>query len=155
LWTPDPAGLLELWRHEGPRTRRIFRVFANADLDFRPSAASRSVGELLGHIIRSYSVTRHWLLRDTEDGVPNKCLPASVEEAANRLMAAQNGLFAVLEALTAASFLTEIAPFGVRETRAIMALGMLKHEIHHRGELYALARVRGLTPPGLYEPVQD
>jgi uncharacterized damage-inducible protein DinB len=35
----------------------------------------------------------------------------------------------------------------------VMALGMLKHEIHHRGELQALARVCGRTVHSLYAPI--
>lgn len=152
---PDPVGLLELWRHEGPRTLRTFRVFADVDLGFRPQRGARSIAELLQHVTRSYRLTEHLLFFDTLADLQALELPSSVTVAANSLRDAQAGLFATLEGLPASLLLTEIAPFGRRESRAVMALGMLKHEIHHRGELYALARVCGRNPCNLYDVIKE
>jgi uncharacterized damage-inducible protein DinB len=154
-WAPDPSGLLELWRHEGPRTLRTFLTFSDDNLSFRPKSAARSIAESFQHIIRGYWLTRHWLSCETPSGMPEIPLPGRVNQAINLLKQGQRELFVTLEGISASDFLVEIAPFGLHESRAVMALGMLKHEIHHRGELYALARVCGLTPPGLYDPIQD
>ena len=57
-----------------------------------------------------------------------------------------------MSAVPAARFFDVIAPFGVPEHRGVMALGMFKHELHYRGELYALARMCHRDPPDLYAP---
>ena len=155
LWTPDPGGLLELWQHEGARTRRTFGVFAESDLAFRPQAGARSVAELMQHLVQSYRVTHHWLVFESAAGLPQVNLPTSVADATDLLKTAQRELFRALAETSPESFRVEIVPFGAREARGVMAIGMLKHEIHHRGELYALARVCGRTPPHLYEAVRD
>jgi uncharacterized damage-inducible protein DinB len=142
-WLPDSVGLLELWQHEGLRTLRTFRFFVDADLGFRPQPSQRCIAELLHHVIQSYGFTRHWLVSESTIDPPTVALPKSVAASAELLREAQAGLFTALREVSASSLLAEIAPFGVRESRAVMALGMLKHEIHHRGELYAMARVCG------------
>ena len=103
-WTPDPSGLLELWQHEATRTLRTFRVFTDADLPFRPQPAERSIAELLQHIIRSYWLTRQWLIFDSTDEMPATALPRSVAEAVELLREAQAGLFAGLKELPPVRF---------------------------------------------------
>jgi uncharacterized damage-inducible protein DinB len=153
LWQPHPAGLLELWQHEAPRTLRVFRSFGDADLSFRAKGGGRSVAELLQHVADSYRLTVHWL-SDVRPTAPRRtALPSTVDEAVALSASAQAALFAALAALPEAAFERQIAPFGVAESRAVFALGMLKHEIHHRGELFSLARVCGRAPEGLYVPV--
>ena len=153
LWQPRPAGLLELWRHEGPRTLRVFGSFTDADLAFRPRGGGRSVAELLQHVADSYLLTVHWLSDERPAGPRKTAPPSTVGEAVTLSASAQAALFAALAEVPDAAFESEIAPFGVAESRAVFALGMLKHEIHHRGELFSLARVCGHAPEGLYVPV--
>lgn len=153
LWQPYPAGLLELWQHEAPRTLRIYRSFTDGDLFFRAKGGGRSVAELFQHIIDSYWLTGYWLSKGPQTG-PRKATPTTVGEAAELLHSAQAALFATLSNVPDAEFEKEISPFGVPESCAVFALGMLKHEIHHRGELYSLARVCGHTPEGLYVRIQ-
>jgi uncharacterized damage-inducible protein DinB len=147
---PDPAGLLEVWRHEAPRTLRGVAVFTDADLAYRPAPGARSVGEICGYLASSYDVTRHWLLHETHTTAVEPNGVSTVVQAVERLADGQVRLFDVLRELSAQRFHDVIAPFGVAEHRGVMALGMFKHELHYRGELYALARVCGHEPPDLY-----
>jgi uncharacterized damage-inducible protein DinB len=153
VWTPSPIGLLELWQHEAPRTARTFRIFSDEDLDYRPRPNDRSVAQVMQHIISSYLLTHHWLVHESSDDFRRVALPQNVTIAATLLISAQHELFELLRAASDESFRVEIRPFGVRESRGVMALGMLKHELHHRGEMYSLARACGHTPPNLYDPI--
>jgi uncharacterized damage-inducible protein DinB len=155
LWTPDPLGLLELWQHEGPRTLRAFSFFDDRDLAFRPQPGARSIGELQGHLVQSYSLTKHWLLHIAPPLPRLASMPGSILESVRLLRNAQAALYSLLSETPQQQFDTEIAPFGVLETRGVMAFGMLKHELHHRGELHALARVRGRSVCNVYDPVED
>lgn len=152
-FAPDPLGLLELWRHEAPRTLRIFGVFLDEDLAYRAPGGGRSVGELLGHVIASYGSTGRWLIRDRRETPPTRPSISRVADAGQELARAQRDLFDALSRLAPEAFDEVVAPFGVAETLGVMAFGMLKHELHHRGELHALARVCARTVPSLYEPV--
>src|SRR5262249_37251347 len=108
LWTPDPRGLLELWRHEGRRTLRTFGSFRDSDLGFRPQLGARTIAELFSHMIQSYWLTRHWLIFETATCMPEIAVAVSVDRAAGGLKEAQHELFATLEVVSAASFLVEI-----------------------------------------------
>jgi uncharacterized damage-inducible protein DinB len=147
---PDPAGLLEVWRHEAPRTLRVVAVFEDDDLAYRPAHTTRSVGEVCGYLASSCDVTRHWLQNDVHIAFMASDTPSTVAQALQRLADGHARLFEVLSGLSAERFSDVIAPFGVAEHRGVMALGMFKHELHYRGELYALARVCRREPPDLY-----
>jgi len=152
VWVPAPAGLLELWSHEAPRTERAFGYFRDGDLAFRFDSG-RSVGELLAHVVDSLRLTTHWL-GHAHPAPP--CAPlhaTTISEMSRAVRERRAGLFATLDALSPADFDAFVAPFGVPEPRGVMAFGMLKHEIHHRGELYAMARACGRDVASLYAPM--
>jgi len=152
-WAPDPQGLLELWEHEAPRTLRIVGVFADRDLPYRPREGSRSVAELVGHLADSYRLTMDWLTSTSARTRIPVAAPTGVGEAVQLVARAQADLFHTLSRVSQAAFADVVMPFGTPEPRSVMALGMLKHELHHRGEMYALARVCGHRPPGLYDAI--
>jgi uncharacterized damage-inducible protein DinB len=147
---PEPAGLVELWRHESPRIVAAVRSLVDVDLAYRPSVSARSVGELCAYLADSYRLTEHWLVHDTPWPETRRPPLTSVDQAAATVAGCQQSLFAALDALAPQRFHDVIAPFGVPEHRGVMALGMFKHDLHYRGELYALARVCGHHPPDLY-----
>lgn len=147
---PDPAGLLEVWCHEAPRTLAIVSVFKDEDLPYRPALSARSIGELCDYLASSYDLTRHWLVHDMQPFVAEPFHVSGVAQALRHVSDAQARLFTALSEVDAERFFDVIAPFGVREHRGVMALGMFKHELHYRGELYSLARMRGHEPPDLY-----
>jgi uncharacterized damage-inducible protein DinB len=126
------------------------RSFLDEDLAFRVSSAARSIGELIAYVADSYGVTEHWLNHERPRAVRLQARLASIEQALIALRDGQQSLFRALDELSADRFFDVIAPFGMPEHRGVMALGMFKHELHYRGELYALARLRGRNPPGLY-----
>jgi uncharacterized damage-inducible protein DinB len=143
---PEPAGLVELWR----RTVAAVRSFVDGDLGYRASGSAQSVAELCAYVADSYRLTEHWLAHDTPSPEVRRRPLTSVNQAVATVVACQQSLFAALDALVPQRFHDIIAPFGVPERRGVMALGMFKHDLHYRGELYALARVCGHHPPDLY-----
>jgi hypothetical protein len=147
---PDPAGLLEVWRHEASRLLMVVATFQDHDLPYRPHSGARSVGEVCGYLGSSYDLTRYWLLHDIAAPASGSSRVRSIHDALTRLTDGQYALFEVLSGLAPERFFDVIAPFGVPEHRGVMALGMFKHELHYRGELYALARVCHHEPPDLY-----
>jgi len=147
---PEPAGLAELWRHESPRTLAAVRSFVDDDLAYRAAGSRQSIGELCAYLADSYRLTEHWLVHDTPWPEARHRPLTSVDRAAATLADCQQSLFAALDTLAPQRFHDVIAPFGVAEHRGVMALGMFKHDLHYRGELYALARVCGRHPPDLY-----
>jgi hypothetical protein len=147
---PEPAGLLELWRHESPRTLAAIRSFVDQNLTYRASGSDLSVGGLCAYVAESYRFTEHWLACDAPPRNA-RCPPlTSVNQAVETVAECQRSLFAALGTTAPERFRDIITPFGVPEHRGVMALGMFKHDLHYRGELHALARVCGHRPPNLY-----
>lgn len=151
-FTPEPAALRELWAHEAPRIHRIVAVFDDDDLSMTAAPGSRSVAALVSHIAESARLTDAWIRARGEPAVtPEPEPPAgSVAELGNEVVVAHDALLEVLDATPADAFDVTVSPFGQPETLGVMAFGMFKHELHHRGELTALARLCGRTVPFLY-----
>jgi uncharacterized damage-inducible protein DinB len=147
---PEPGGLLELWRHEAPRTLAAVGSFVDEDLAYRAPGSAQSVGELCAYVADSYRLTEHWLAHDGPRPEAERPALTSVAQAVKALADGQRSVFEALETTAPERFHDVVAPFGVPEHRGVMALGMFKHDLHYRGELYALARVCGHHPPDLY-----
>ena len=148
-YVPDREGLLELWAHESPRLIRVVTLFRHVPFDWRPNISQRTAAELAQHLELSMQLTSAWI--EGVDGCPVGSELMTSEEAVGRLQEAQRRLKLALTSSNARPFDVEISPFGVGEPLGVAAFGMLKHELHHRGELYCLARSLGLRVPSLYE----
>ncbi|MCX7625256.1 MAG: DinB family protein [Candidatus Sumerlaeaceae bacterium] len=141
------------------RTHRLARLFGDKELSLTPAAGSMSCAELLAHIVAS----RHFLrgvLSETEPRVELFKVPVRKDSAAALLGALADTyreVLAALDNMPEAWLETIIAPFGPdwQMSRFDMALLMLEHEIHHRGQLSVYARVAGMAPPDLYAPVSE
>ncbi|PJN91909.1 hypothetical protein CVN76_02285 [Bacillus sp. mrc49] len=45
--------------------------------------------------------------------------------------------------------------FGRQESNAEILMGLIKHIIHHRGQMTVLMRQAGIKPPGVYGPPKE
>jgi uncharacterized damage-inducible protein DinB len=45
--------------------------------------------------------------------------------------------------------------YGEKWKRSATLLALIRHEIHHRGEMIALMRLAGLAVPGIYGPTRE
>ena len=140
---------------EFQRTRRLAAAFTDADLDYRPTPEIMSAGEQFAHIIGGQKFIASLMAGKTPDHTLFQTeAPSQVSQILEGLDQASAQVQEAVRGCDDASWQESVSPFGPHFTlpRGIMAVALVEHEIHHRGNLYVYARLCGHTPPPLYEP---
>ena len=145
---------------EIPVTARVIGSATTEKLDYAPDAKSKTGIALIRHLV----VSDAWFLNSIADGAfvggnsdeSDKCgimTPADGSAKYTELVTAALGR---VNALTDEKLAEEIDFFGMMKMPAVALLAMMvKHSIHHRGQLSAYLRSMGGKVPGIYGPSGD
>jgi uncharacterized damage-inducible protein DinB len=152
--------LTDSFRGVRANTIRIAEEIPEADYDYRPAAASRSVGETLVHIawlahadqfvheterLASFDGFDFAAFLETSDVEERR--PRSKAEIIEMLRAEGDRWVRWVEQLSE-PFLAEPfkQPDGKSVSRFEMLMGTKEHELHHRAQLTVIQRLIGLVP---------
>ncbi|MBL8290388.1 MAG: DinB family protein [Bryobacterales bacterium] len=133
-------------------TRKTFAALPDGGHAYRPDPVTRTAGETAWHI----ALSEEWFLRSLlngEFGMPDEQAPADTSTAA--LVAYYEGTVAPLlnevKSMPAEKLAAPLDFFGMFQNAAVTYLGfMLRHSIHHRGQLAAMLRSAGGKVPNIY-----
>jgi len=151
--------LLATLETEIPVTTRVFSAVPGDRLDYRPDDVSKTALGLLRHI----TLEDEWFLNAVTDG---RFAPAPDDSDACRLMTPADAIahysqrmptaIARARTLPGEAFMQEIDLMGAFRLPAIQFLSMMvRHSVHHRGQLSAYLRAMGAKVPGIYGPSAD
>ena len=145
--------------HEAATTGRVFAAVPEDRLDYRPDAVSKSALELVRHI----ALEDVWFL-DAVVGLEFQPVPDQSDacgimtpaQAAAFYQEALPGRIEKVKALSGEHLTKEISLMGVLNMPAIDFLSlMVRHSVHHRGQLSAYLRAMGGKVPQIYGPSAD
>jgi len=159
--------LFPYWADNRAHLMEVARALRDEDLEFRPAAGLRSVGEVLRHVI---AAEEHWwhggiLGKPYADWRPRGWDPAAEDEHREYHRRRFPTTGAILEGLQAAhapveAFLKELnaadlcekrlATWGDENTLRWILWHLVEHDQHHRAQLYTRARLRGHNPPQIW-----
>lgn len=147
---------LNAWRHESGSTARLLAELTDASLAQRVAAGHRTLGELAWHIVTSQReiVGKTGLVIEA----PTKADPEPARAAAihSAYVGAANALAAAVERhWTDETLRVRDSMYGAQWPRGLTLDIMLRHEIHHRGQMTVLMRQAGLRVPGVYGASRD
>ncbi len=165
--TPEQAkGMAEFFisviEMETPTNRKIIAAVPEDKKDYRPHVDSRSALELARHI----PGTDIWFLDAVANGefaMPDPAAEESITTVADALKVYDEQLGPALEkvkALSGEQLAKEVSMMGVFNMPAVNYLSFLiRHTVHHRGQLSAYLRPMGAKVPAIYggsfdEPMQ-
>ena len=144
---------LQDWVFESESTLHLFKNLTDGSLKFKPNDNVRSAGRLAWHITLSMSemISRTGLSIGTIDR--NEPVP----EQAERIYLTYADLSAALTAAVRQqwnddSLDEEISMFGENWQKRKVLASLIKHQIHHRGQLTIVMRQAGLKVAGVYGP---
>lgn len=147
---------LAAWRHESASTARVLAELTDASLDYRLTPTYRPLGDLAWHIVTSpcQILSQAGLVYDApRKGTPRPPRASQIQSA--YVDAARALAEAVERTWDDAALRVEDQVYGRSWPRGLTLDVMLRHEIHHRGQLTALMRGAGLRVPGVYGPSAD
>jgi uncharacterized damage-inducible protein DinB len=169
---------LRLWRQERGWTRQLIAAFPEDAFDWRPAAEAFSCGELVVHLIQSERFWRRLLVeaaggrrydpfglagtaeeRYAAFRTPNfqsaraPRHPTTFAACLDRLAAEQAETEAAFAAFTPEQLVGVVVHHpvaGLVAPLGEMIWFMASHEVHHRGQLSAYAKMLGVPQPPLY-----
>lgn len=147
------AGFLDYWEKVRERTRRVAEVIPAEHLEWAWKPGRFSPGDIVRHL----AGIERWMYAENVSRRPSRYpghgpeLAAGPEEVKAYFERLHAEAMVIFRRLTDADLLEKCETPG----GAALAIGkwlrlMVEHEIHHRGQLYLLLSMKGVTTPPIY-----
>jgi uncharacterized damage-inducible protein DinB len=147
------AAFVAYWQRIHERTARVIGVIPPDRFEWRPVDAAFSFADLVRHL----AAIERFMFAENVCG-RGSAYPGHGSELADgteRVLEYYRRMHA--EAVVMVSQLTDAelqlpctTPGGATMTRAKWLRAMIEHEVHHRGQIYLMLKLAGVTTPPLY-----
>jgi len=150
------AEFVEDWGRESAISLKVMRALTDASLSQRSDPEASTLGKIAWHMVVMIGASASAAglqatapQRGTEPPASAARIADAFETAA-RTMGEQ-----VSEKLADAQLTSAISLWGRTMTIAASFQGLVRHLVHHRGQMTVLMRAAGLTVPGVYGPSRE
>ena len=144
------------WQQESSATAKILEALTDASLNQAPSNNDRNLGRMAWHIVVSIPE----MLSKT--GITPKTVSehtpiptTATEMAAAYRRVAEEAITLIADQWTDETLNVSDDMYGMRWKRGETLEVLIRHEIHHRGQITVLMRMAGLRVPGIYGPARE
>lgn len=150
------AEFIEEWNHEAALTQKILDALTDESLQQTVSPEDRTLGSLAWHIVSStpgmlieFGIT----VKELKD---SNTVPTSAREIAENFRGVSADTSEAVRQQWTDQSLSEMKNvFGMDMPKAVSLSLLIKHIIHHRGQMTVLMRQAGLKVPGVYGPARE
>lgn len=150
------ADFIREWNREATLTQKVLDGLTDDSLNQKVYQGGRTLGRIAWHIttnIPDYLTLFGLNVNKVENA---KNVPSSAKEIAATFKSVSEEAAQAIEQQWKDDTLSQIQKaFGREETNAQILMGLIKHIIHHRGQLTVLIRQAGLKPFGVYGPSKE
>ena len=147
---------VEDWKRESAATKKVMAALTDASLAARVSPEGRTLGCLAWHTVLTLgemAVKTGVRVQAPPEDAPE---PARAADIAAAYGTASRSLGDDLAARWKDAMLQEkFEMYGSTWTRESALASVVRHEIHHRGQMTVLMRQAGLRVPGVYGPAKE
>lgn len=141
------------WKSESEATIKIFTNLTNESLEHKNSEIGRTIGRLAWHITATIGEMLGSAGVKLEALNDDNNYPKNAKEILRRYQEASDKLVEKLPQVWSDNSLNEkINMYGEEWTREAVLTALIKHQIHHRAQMFPLMRQAGLKVPGIYGP---
>jgi uncharacterized damage-inducible protein DinB len=149
-------GFLTDWKQESAATLKIMNALTDTSLHRMVSPEGRSLGTIAWHIVLSLGEMGSRAGLAPQPGAADAAEPATGAEIASRYEKAAGSVSdSVRQRWTDAALGDTLELYGRTWTRAGVLASLVKHQIHHRGQMTVLMRQAGIAVPGIYGPARE
>jgi uncharacterized damage-inducible protein DinB len=149
----DLATFLDYLGSVHKRTRRVIECIPPAELEWASAPGKFTFGDLVRHL----AAIERWMYGETVQGKPSRYQGCGRElaDGYDAVLAYYDRLHdesrAIFGALSEAQLNGKCStPAGTPITTWKWLRAMLEHEAHHRGQIYLMLAMRGVTTPPIY-----
>ena len=140
------------WNNEAESTQKLLDVLTDSSLGQEVAPGYRTLGRLAWHIVTSLPVSVFGV-EPTQD---SSNVPSSAKQIADGFRKVSAAISdAVTKNWTVATLAEVHTVFGAKLPLQVALPLVIKHLIHHRGQLTVLMRQAGLQVPGVYGPARE
>ncbi|MEW6051821.1 MAG: DinB family protein [Candidatus Zixiibacteriota bacterium] len=145
------------WGHESSETQKMMNALTDASLSQSVAKDHRTLGRMAWHITTTYAEMMSQTGMKFTSVDPEAPVPKTAAEIQKAYAAVTKELGDNLKRHWAdASLETEDTMYGAYKWKRSFTLSVLiRHEIHHRGQMTVLMRQAGLKVPGVYGPSME
>lgn len=144
------------WEQENESTLKVFNTLTDESLNQKVYSGGRTLGRIAWHIVQTIAEMMNHTGLDVKAPSEEAPVPTSASLIAEAYKNAAASLASELKSKWTNGILDdEIEVYGTVWTRKLILVGLIKHEIHHRGQLTILMRQAGLPVPGVYGPSKE
>lgn len=150
------SDFVEEWKREAGLTEQVLAGLTDASLSTRVYPEGRTLGRIAWHLTTNIPeyLAEFGLHIDQVDDAEH------VPESARRIVDTFRHVSAAAQQAIRTQWsdddLREVQlAFGRQETNAQIIMGLIKHIVHHRGQITVLMRQAGLKPFGVYGPPKE
>ncbi|CAM4032082.1 DinB family protein [Mesobacillus zeae] len=144
------------WNNEVILTLNVLDGLTDDSLKQQVYPEGRTLGRIAWHLTTNIpEYLAHFGLKiDEVENAEN--VPTSAKEIAETFKNVSSNAAKAIEQQWKDEALKEVQiAFGREETNAQILMGLIKHTIHHRGQMTVLMRQAGLKPFGVYGPPKE
>ena len=144
------------WTYEMGATQKQMDALTDASLSQAVNSDHRTLGRMAWHIVTT--IPEMMSLTGLKLTAVNREMPVpkTAKEIAEAYKKASNELLdQIKSSWKDDDLLVEDDMYGEKWPRGVSLLIVIKHEIHHRGQMTVLMRQAGLKVPGAYGPSKD
>lgn len=149
---------LDDWARESALTMKVLSALTDASLSQQVTAnRGRTLGELAWHLVTSVTGMLGAGGLQVEGPGFDAAAPGSAQEIADSYKKVSDAAAAALKReWTDAKLSEKLLLFGTIDTTCGGLLNLVvRHQIHHRGQMTVLMRQAGLVAPGVYGPNEE
>jgi uncharacterized damage-inducible protein DinB len=144
------------WTRESGISLKVERTLTDASLNQKTDLEGRTLGQLAWHMVVMIGMTGTAAGLSVEAPPREAVPPASAAAIADAYEKAAKSLSdQAAKTLEDDQMGGEISLFGRTLSRAWALHSLVRHQIHHRGQMTVLMRQAGLLVPGVYGPSRE
>ncbi|MFC0211758.1 DinB family protein [Paenibacillus chartarius] len=150
------ADFIREWNWEATLTQKVLEGLTDASLQQQVYPEGRTLGRIVWHFTTNIpEYLAHFGLKVDKVEYADH-VPTSAEEIAETFKHLSSSAIKVIEEQWTDESLKEVQlAFGREETNAQILMGLIKHIVHHRGQVTILMRQAGIKPFGVYGPPKE
>ena len=150
------SDFIKEWNREAMLTQNVLDGLTDESLKKQVYPEGRTLGRIAWHLtINIPDYLSHFGFKI--DGIENaESVPTSAMEIAETFKEASSYAAQIIEQQWTDKSLEKIQEaFGRQQSNSQILMGLIKHIVHHRGQITVLMRQAGLKPFGVYGPPRE
>jgi len=144
------------WNEERNYTQKVLDALTDSSLQQQVSPNDRTLGRIAWHIVTSVPSMLSKFGFDVETVPDSATVQSSAKEITEGFQKISAGTIDIVRKQWTDESLKDIRNvFGMDLPNAVILSLLIKHIIHHRGQMTVLMRQAGLKAPGVYGPARE